>query len=229
MSDRARQPVPPLLPAPARQAALAVIGGCTVLVAVGAAAAAGRSSGDSLDRPVDRWILDHLGAHYRLLHAVADIGAGLPLLALTAVLVLACLAAGRLNGAILTVVSLAIASGLTELVLKPLVHETIGRPPALSYPSGHMTNAFSLIAVIAVLLVSPPSGRPGRRLRLALAIIAVLIGAAVAVSLIGIRFHYFTDTVAGAAVATAVVLACTFLLDTAVVRGRLGRVSVGRT
>ena len=100
------------------------------------------------------------------LHDVTDIGQGITLLVLTLALILACLAARRLNGALLTAVSLAVASVLTELVLKPLIGETIGRPAVLSYPSGHTTTAFTLTAVIVVLLADPPSGRPAPHSRL---------------------------------------------------------------
>jgi membrane-associated phospholipid phosphatase len=50
-------------------------------------------------------------------------------------------------------------------------------------------------------------------LRLLLALAAVLAAGAVAVALVGLGIHYFTDTVGGAAVATAVVLATALILD----------------
>jgi hypothetical protein len=49
--------------------------------------------------------------------------------------------------------------------------------------------------------------------RVLLALAAYLVAAAVAVALIGLGAHYFTDTVAGAAVGTAIVLVTAFILD----------------
>jgi membrane-associated phospholipid phosphatase len=43
--------------------------------------------------------------------------------------------------------------------------------------------------------------------------------------MIGLDFHYFTDTIGGAAVGIGVVLGTAFLLDVAVVRRWLGRLS----
>lgn len=223
MRGRPRRPVRPLLPASARRPAVVIIVICAMVIAVGGVVAAGNHHGNALDRPVDSWILRHLGGHHRILHDVTNIGQGITLLVLTLALILACLAARRLNGAILSALSLAVASVLTEVVLKPLIGETIGRPAVLSYPSGHTTTAFTLTAVVVVLLVDPPSGRPAPAIRLALAILAVLMGCAVAVSLVGIRYHYFTDTVAGAAVATGTVLGCALLLDLPRIRSWLER------
>jgi membrane-associated phospholipid phosphatase len=217
--------VPPLLPDPLRRPAVAVIACCAALVAAGAVAAAGRSDGNGLDRAVDSWIVRRLAGHAHLLALITDAGNAGPLVVMTLVLVLACLLFHRVNGAILTVASVVVASALTELVLKPIVHETIGHPAVLSYPSGHTTNAFTLSVLVVVLLLAPPPGRPLRGARLVLAILAVLGGCAVAVSLIAIHYHYFTDTVAGACVATGVVLGLALLLDAPRVRSALGRIS----
>jgi membrane-associated phospholipid phosphatase len=213
VTDQARRRVPPLLPQRARWPAAVLVACCAALIAVGAVPAAGRSRGSGPDHAVDSWIAGHLGGHYAALQAVADIGSGIGTTVLTAALVIGCLLARRVNGALLAVISAVLASVLTELVLKPLVHETIGSPPALSYPSGHTTDAFSLVAVSIVLLLAPPGGRPRPGLRLLLAVLSVLVGCAVAVSLIAIHWHYFTDTVAGAAVSVAVVLLTAFALD----------------
>jgi len=108
--------------------------------------------------------------------------------------------------------------------LKPIVHETIGQnPPGLSYPSGHTTNVFTIIAIVAVLLASPPPGWPARRTRIALVAIAILIGCVVIVALIVIRFHYFTDTAGGVCVATGVVVGFALLLDLPAPRATMTR------
>ena len=77
---------------------------------------------------------------------------------LTLVIALTCLVVRRVNGAVLVVVSLAVSVVLTELVLKPIFDRTLHG--SLVYPSGHAGRAFTLAAVVVVLLLDPP----GRRL-----------------------------------------------------------------
>ena len=85
---------------------------------------------------------------------------------LTLVIMLACLAARRVNGAVLTAVSVVVSVVATEFVLKPIFGRTLGG--ALVYPSGHAGRAFTLAAVIVVLLLNPagrqlPTGAESRR------------------------------------------------------------------
>lgn len=84
----------------------------------------------------------------------------------------------------------------TELVLKPPMGERLDG--ALTYLSGHQTDTFTLVAIVVMLLISPPGGHPAPWLRLALATAAVLAGCAVAMSLVAIQRHYLSDTIAGA-------------------------------
>jgi membrane-associated phospholipid phosphatase len=223
VTDRARTPVPPLIPDRARRAAVVISVCCAAVLAAGAIAGAGKSHGNSLDQSVDRWVISHFHMHLHGMKQITDLGNPTPAIALTVILILGCLVVRRVNGAILAPAAVLIANGLTELVLKPAVHETIGHPPVLGYPSGHATSVFTLVAVVAVLLIDPPRTRLPGWLRLALAIIAVAIGCVVAVSLIGIQYHYFTDTIGGACVAIGVVLVLSLLLDAPAARARMGR------
>jgi membrane-associated phospholipid phosphatase len=224
VSDRARKPVPPLLPEDARRPAVVLVAGCAVLLGIGAAFAAGRSQGNALDRPIDAWLIGRLGSHVGALTTITGLGTPVALIIFTVILIAICLATGRVNGAVLTAVSVPVASAITELALKPIVHETIGQhPPGLSYPSGHTTNVFAIIVIVAVLLASPPPGWPARRTRIALVAVAVLIGCVVIVSLIVIRFHYFTDTIGGICVATGVVVGVALLLDLPAARTTMAR------
>ena len=54
---------------------------------------------------------------------------------------------------------------------------------------------------------------------------ACALGVIVAIAVIGLQWHYFTDTVAGAAVAIGTVCGLAFLLDLPAVRRWLARVS----
>lgn len=223
MTDQATKQVPPLLPDHARRPAAIVAVCCAVVLAAGGAAAAGRSEGTALDRSIDSWIIGHLHGHVSAGSRIAYLGSEVPVTALAVIVILGCLAVRRLNGAFLALIAIPVASGLTEYALKPIVHETIGHPGVLSYPSGHTTSVFTLVTIAAVLLIDPARGRLSGWLRLALATMAVLVGCAVAVSLVVIHFHYFTDTIGGACVAIDVVLVTALLLDMPAARARMGR------
>ncbi len=190
-------------------------------MAVLAAFAVHRSQGSALDRPIDSWLRHHLASHLQLMSDISYLGGGQVVAVLTVVLALACLAARWVSGAVLTVISVVAAVGLTEYVLKPLVHETI-QHGWLTYPSGHTTSLFTLIAVVGVLTTDPPGWRPRPGPRLLIMLGLVVVGCAVAVAMTALQFHYFTDTIAGAAWGTCVVLTATFLLDSAGVRRWLG-------
>jgi len=217
------EPVAPLLPARARRPAVIAAACCAVVVGVLGALAAGRSQGNAVDRPVDSWLRHHLASHPPVLSYIGFLGGGQMTAVLTAILVLVCLLTRRVNGAILAVISVVVATGLTESVLKRLVHETLNG--GLTYPSGHLTSVFALTGVVGVLLVNPPHHRPRPLVRLAVVLGLVAVGCVVAVAMIELEYHYFTDTIAGAAWGTCVALAATFLLDRAGVRRRLGAAS----
>jgi len=196
-----------------------VIACCAVVVAVLGVFAASRSQGNAIDRPVDSWLRQNLASHHHVLTGVAYLGGSQVGIVLAIVLVVACLLARRVNGAILALVGVLVAIGLTEYVLKPLVHETING--SLTYPSGHTVSVFTLTAVIGVLMLNPPLQRARPWMRVLLMAGLAGISCAVAVATIALNYHYFTDTIAGAALAMGVVLAATFPLDRPAVRRRL--------
>lgn len=213
----------PLLPSSARRPAAIVAAGCVLVVATLGALSAHQDHGHAVDRAVDSWVIGlHVPSH--VLSGLSLLGGSSEMIALTTALALACLLARRVSGAVLAVVSVPIAAALTELVLKPLVHRTIAGD--LSYPSGHTTGLFALATVIAVVLLGSRSGRPWLAVRIAVVIAAALVACSVGFAMIGLSYHYFTDTVGGAAVGTGVVLGTAFLLDWSVIYpwlGRLGR------
>jgi membrane-associated phospholipid phosphatase len=112
---------------------------------------------------------------------------------------------------------------LDDGLLKHLVHRTyLG---LLTYPSGHTTAVVTLAAAVSVILLGPL--RPARAgpLRVVIPAIACVVGALVAVGVIGLQWHYFTDTVAGAAVAIAVVCGLALVLDLPAARRQFARAS----
>jgi undecaprenyl-diphosphatase len=199
-----------LLPAGARGPAAIVAACCLVLVAVLGSLSAHQGHGDAIDRAVDSWVIG-LGIPRHTLSLFSRIGGVTATTLLTAALAVACLAVRRIRGAVLAVAGVALASALTESVLKPLVHRTIYG--FLSFPSGHTTGLFALAAALAVVLLAPSSGRSRPAVRVAAVAAAVVVATAVGLAMVGQHFHYFTDTIAGAAVGTGVVIGVAFLLD----------------
>jgi membrane-associated phospholipid phosphatase len=223
VTDQAVRPAAPLLPGGARRTAVIALIACAAVLTAGAILDAGRSRAGPLDRGIDNWIIARLRTHQHGAFQITNLGNPTPMIALTIIIVLACLTVRRVNGAVLTVAAVLVANFLTEVVLKPIVHETIGHPGVLSYPSGHTTSVFTLVAVVAVLLVAPPRPRMPAWLRLIVVLLAVAVGVTVAICLIAIQFHYFTDTVGGVCVATGTVLGIALLLDGNRPRAFLGR------
>jgi membrane-associated phospholipid phosphatase len=140
---------------------------------------------------------------------------------LCAVIVGACLLTGRLNGAVLAAAAVPVAVGLDEALLKPLVDRTyLG---SLAYPSGHVTTDAALAAALSIVLLVPPQP-PGTRLpRILLAALAWAVTVVVAVAVMSLRWHYFTDTLAGAAVGIGTAAALALLIDLPALRRGLDR------
>jgi membrane-associated phospholipid phosphatase len=217
------RPGRPLLAASARPWAGALLACCAVLVAVLGVLFAHQASADGLDGAIDSRIIAWLGGHRGLLLWLATPGSLIPAAMLCAVIVAACLLAGRLNGAVLAAAAVPVAVGLDEALLKPLIHRTYWGN--LVYPSGHTTAVFTLAATVTVLLLVPPRPAKAAALRVLVPVAACVLGVVVAIAVIGLHWHYFTDTVAGAAVAIGTVCGLALLLDLPAVRRWLAWVS----
>jgi membrane-associated phospholipid phosphatase len=219
-----REPAPPLLPGPARRPAAIGALCCLMLVVALGFLFAGQSHGSAIDQAVDSWVM---GRHIRsgALELISQLGDLPAMTVMTGGLALACLVARRLTGAVLAVIGVLIALGLTEDILKPLVHRTITVNHYLTYPSGHTTALFALSTALAVVLLSPRSGRPHPAVRIGAVAVAVVVSCLVGMAMIGLDFHYFTDAIAGGAVGIGVVLGTAFVLDVDAIRRWLGRLS----
>jgi undecaprenyl-diphosphatase len=124
--------------------------------------------------------------------------------------VVAGIAAVRCNWrlAAVTVISPLLALLLTERVLKPVVHRThLG---GLAYPSGHESAPACLATILAILAM-----RTGWRLAVKLAALAALVlyVSLCGVALVGVFYHYATDTVGAACLSAACVLATALIVD----------------
>jgi membrane-associated phospholipid phosphatase len=197
-----------LLPDAARLPAVAVVAVCAVTTALLGASLGHGAHTDAVDAAVDARLRTSVAGQLKTLEELARLGDQSAIVVMTAVLVLACLLRRRYRGAALAAISVPVASVITERLLKPLVGRTsLG---FLSFPSGHATGTFALATVITVLLVG--AGAP-RAVRVAAAVIAFVLAAAVAAAMIALGWHYFTDAVAGAAVGIGAVLATALVLD----------------
>jgi len=216
-----RQAAPrPLLPTALRRPAALLVTGCAALTASLALAFAGQARPDGLDAATDAHVRGALGRYGAQTHLLAGLGGLGPVTVLTTALVLACLATRRWRGAALAGLAVPAAVALTEYVLKPLVGRTIRGDPC--FPSGHATAMFALAAACAVLLAGPARPRLPGAVRLLLVLGAALLAAAVATAMVALGYHYFTDTVAGTAVAIGVVLLTALLIDRAARSPRAG-------
>jgi membrane-associated phospholipid phosphatase len=211
----------PLLAGSARHRARAALACCAAIVAVLAVLFWHQTTPDWLDRAVDAPFLTWFGGHHGLGLWLASAAKLMPTAVLTAAVFLTCLLTGRLNGAVLGLAAIPAAIGLDESLLKPLVHRTYHG--SLVYPSGHTTAMFAFAATVTVLLLVPPHPARFRALRIVLPAAACALGVVVATAVIGLGWHYFTDTVAGAAVGTGTVCALALILDLPAVRRVLAR------
>jgi membrane-associated phospholipid phosphatase len=205
------RPGRPLLAASARPRAGILLAACAVFVAVLGTVFAGQSTADAFDRAVDAPVITLFGGHRGLALWLAFPGTTIPAVVLSVVIAVACLLTGRIRGAVLAIAAVPVAVGLCEVLIKPLVHRTyIGQ---VVYPSGHTATIFALAATITVLLLASPRPVVARPLRVLILAVAYLAAVAVVVGVIAVRFHYFTDTVAGAAVGTGTVCGLALVLD----------------
>ena len=200
----------PLLPKSARRPAAGVLAGCVLISLVIGLLVAHQSRANSLDRAVDSWIRSGLAGHGRTLFTIHHLGESVSIATMTLAVIIGCLIVRRINGALLALVSVPLAIVLIE-VLKPLFHRTLDGFAV--YPSGHTGSVFAVAAVVAVLLVDPARGKISKTARIAIVAAIVLVGCAVGVAMIGLNFHYFSDTIGGATVGVGTVLATAFLLD----------------
>ena len=201
----------PLLPPPARPLAWVLTACCAVTVAALPVLFAHHSGLNWLDRTVDPRIQGMYGARDDLLRWLARPGELIPVATLIVIIAGICLVTSRVNGAVLAAVAVPGAVELTEHVLKPLAgRTTLG---FLSYPSGHATSTFALAAVLAVLMLNPPGRALTPVLRLIIPALAVALACVVSTAMMALGFHYFTDTIAGAAAGIGTTAATALVLD----------------
>jgi membrane-associated phospholipid phosphatase len=217
------RPSPPLLAASARPWAGALVACCAVLVAVLGVLVADQTQPDRFDRAVDSPVIAWFTGHQGLALWLAFPASTIPAAVLSAAIVITCLLTRRPNGAVLAAVAVPAVAALNDGLIKHLVHRTyLG---LLSYPSGHTATMSALAATLTVLLLIPPRPARARLMQRLIPAAACLLAIVVAIGVIGLRWHYFTDTLAGAAEGIATVTALALLLDLPPVSQRLDRLT----
>jgi uncharacterized protein (DUF427 family)/membrane-associated phospholipid phosphatase len=199
-----------LLGGGARAARILLVACVIVLAALGAWVAHKTQPG-ALDGWIDSRIQARLTRHYRFTTFTKDIGDPLRVTIICAVLVVACVLTRRYRGAALVAIAVPLAGAFTEFALKPLFDRTI--TGALAYPSGHLTGISAMAAAGIVLLFGPSRPRLPALVRWLTLGGILLVVVAMALALVAGFYHYFTDTIGGAAVGTGTVLATALALD----------------
>jgi undecaprenyl-diphosphatase len=206
-----------------RRAAIA-LGWCVVIVVALGVAFAHQATADGFDRAVDTPVVDWLGPHRTLLGWMEYPGTQVPAAGISVVIAAACLRSRRLTGAVLALAAVLVATRVDEWLLKPLFHRTyLG---ALVYPSGHTSGVVAMASAYALLFLLPPQAARTRVPRLAGFAVLLVLTFITVLGVIGLRWHYFTDTIGGAAVGLGTVCALALALDWAAVhvtRARPGR------
>lgn len=184
-------------------------------------AVAGTNAPLGPDGPVDRWLISLRGRLNGPASAVGSLSHPARFAVLLALLLVGCALLRSGRAALALLISLAATEAGVE-ILKRVVdrHEAVF---AHTFPSGH-TAVATVIATVAVLAC-----RPGGPARVTISptafrvvtVVAALVVVVVAASVIIIQDHYFTDTVAGAALAFAVTLVVARVLDVPAVSGLL--------
>lgn len=188
-----------------------LVAACAIVVATIGLLTAHQSQAGWLDARIDGAIVARIGTHTHAIGLVVDLGDTRIATIICAALVLACLAFRRPQGAALIVVGVPVAIGMTEYVLKPLFGRTLGG--GLSFPSGHET-VVSAMAVGAIVVLTGPARPPlPAALRWLAVAVALTATFALAPALVAVHFHYFTDTIGGAAVGLGTVLTTALGLD----------------
>ena len=201
----------PLLGTSGRVWACWLLAACVVIAGVLGAAFAGQRRADRFDNAVDSPLITFFSGHENLVLWLSSPGTLVPAIVISVAVAACCLIAGRRSGAVLALAAVPAAAGLDDGLLKHAFNRSyLGN---LAFPSGHTSSIVALTSVLAVLLLVPPQ-RPGTRaVRVLVVAVGCVVSAVVASAVIALRWHYFTDTVAGAAVGVGTVCALALLLD----------------
>lgn len=200
----------PLLGERVRGPAVLVIALAIIVIAVFGMRYADQDMPGHLDRSLDALIRHALHRDQPITAALVNLGNPGQATVLVAAVAGAAAIARRWAGVLLTIVGTVTAVAITDLILKPLIGRlSYGH---LSFPSGH-TTVVAAVAFATAILIAGARWPRSTILRLVAGLAAVAVAVGVAISLVALRVHYATDTVAGYCVALATVLTVALCLD----------------
>ncbi len=181
-----------------------VVGGCVVVTVLLVTVYPGLHLRRRVDVPFDSWLRSGVAGRHTLLELVAALGEPPGVLVECAVIIALCVVGHRWRAAVLAAIGPAVAVALTEWALKPLTAHLVAS--YLVFPSGHVAATSGVATVVAVVLLGPSRPPWPPWVRGVLIAVVVLGTAAVAVAVVGLRWHLMTDTVGGICVGVATVL-----------------------
>lgn len=173
---------------------------------------AGRTTPGVLDRAIDPWLHARARGHRDALNRYVELGDVEGVVICCGLLVIAAVLMGRARLAVLAAIGPAIAGGIAEWVLKPLIDRRLD--VYLAYPSGHTTGAFAVATVVVIWLAGASAPRWPVQWRVAAGVVALALAAGVGLGMIAIGAHYATDVVGGVGVGIGVVVAVALAIDT---------------
>lgn len=203
----------PLLSGAWRTWAWPVLAACVVVTTVLGLLFRGEVRPDRLDSVIDNAVAARFSGHQGILLWLAAPGSTIPLVAVSVAIAAGCLVARRPNGVVLAVMAVPVTAFLDDVVLKHVFDRaSLG---FLSFPSGHTATVMAVAMTLGVLLHDPARPSRARAARVALVVAGYAVTVIVAVGVIALRWHYFTDTIGGAALGTGAVVALALLIDLA--------------
>jgi membrane-associated phospholipid phosphatase len=189
----------------ARRAARRLVAGCAALAVLLGLVFFHGTTPDAVDRVIDSSIITRLSSHQNFMFDITRLGTLGPAAAISLALALF---SRRLNGAVLSITAVLAATVVCDYVFKPVVHRTYYGH--LAYPSGHTCAVTAMTTVLVILVCRPGVRNQWRVLSLVISLLAIV---AIALAVITLRWHYFTDTIAGFAIGAGTVVALALLID----------------
>jgi membrane-associated phospholipid phosphatase len=185
---------------------------CLLVVVAMGLLLGGQHVGTSLDQSVYWAVYKQFVGEGGLLRAMLVPTEPVLLVVAIGLIVMVAVARHRPRLAILAVAGPLVTVTLTSAVLKPLFGRTINSG-SLAFPSGHTSGLVAVLAVLVIAVVSSV-GPPWRKSLTTLVIVgAAVVSVVGATALIGMKYHYVTDTVGGACMAVGTVLLVAIVID----------------
>jgi membrane-associated phospholipid phosphatase len=201
-----------LVPARLIRLVAAIAGICLLVVALMGFLLGGQRVGTSFDQSVYWTVYKQFVGESGLLRAMLVPTEPVLLAVAVGLIVMVAVARHRPRLAILAVAGPLVTVLLTSGVLKPLFGRTINNG-SLAFPSGHTSGLVAVLTVLVIAVVSNV-GPPWRKSVTTLVIVgATLVSVVGATALIGMKYHYVTDTVGGACMAVGTVLLVAITID----------------